>query len=72
MVTTIQISEDLKKTLEKRKLFPNETYENVIWDLIDSSTEISEETKRAIKIGEQQIREGKTHSLEKVRKELGL
>ncbi|MBT3814816.1 hypothetical protein HOE37_03555 [Candidatus Woesearchaeota archaeon] len=72
MVTTIQISEDLQQELANRKMFAKETYEDVIWDLIEDTKELSEETKRNIKIAEQQIKEGKTVSLEEVKKKLRL
>mgnify|MGYP004000802589 CR=1 FL=1 len=72
MVTTIQISEDLQQELANRKRFAKETYEDVIWDLIEDTKELSEETKRNIKIAEQQIKEGKTVSLEEVKKKLRL
>ena len=53
-------------------MFAKETYEDVIWDLIEDTKELSEETKRNIKIAEQQIKEGKTVSLEEVKKKLRL
>jgi len=34
MKTTIQISEELKNELAKKKLSNRETYESIIWDLI--------------------------------------
>lgn len=71
MVTTIQISEELKKELQKRKMYVKETYEEVIWDLIEDTQELSEETKRNIEISLQQIKEGKYKTLEQVEKELG-
>lgn len=46
MVTTIQISEKLQEKLKKRKLYDNESYEEVIWDLLEDSMELSEETKK--------------------------
>lgn len=33
MATTIQITEELQKELSRNKIFENETYEEVIWDL---------------------------------------
>ena len=72
MVTTIQLSEDLKKELTQRKLFDKETYEEVIWDLIEDSLELSEETKKNIKISLKQIKEGKYKTLEQIEKEQGL
>jgi len=72
MATTIQISPKLQHKLAERKMFDRETYEEVIWDLIEDSMELSEETKRHIKQSEKEIKEGKVHTLEEVEKELGL
>ncbi len=72
MATTIQISEGLKKELTKRKLFDRETYEEVIWDIIEDTLELSEETKRHIEISRKQIESGETVSHEEVKKKLGL
>lgn len=72
MVTTIQISEDLQEELNKKKLYDRETYEEVIWDLMEDTMELSEETKRNIKQAEKEFKEGKYKTLEQVEKELGL
>mgnify|MGYP003979812413 CR=1 FL=1 len=72
MATTIQISEDLQEELAKRKLFDRETYEEVIWDLIEDTMELSEETKRDIEKAQKDIKEGRVYSHEQVKKELGL
>ncbi|MBU2634281.1 MAG: hypothetical protein KJ674_03480 [Nanoarchaeota archaeon] len=72
MVTTIQISDDLQNVLTKRKLFDRETYDEVIWDLIEDTMELSEETKKHIKQSQKEIKEGKTKTLAQVKKELGL
>jgi len=72
MATTIQISEDLQKALAQKKMYNRESYEEVIWDLLEDTMELSEETKRNIKQAEKEYKEGKTVSLEKVKKELGL
>jgi len=71
MPTSIQISEELKEELAKRKLYNNESYEDVIWDIIEDTEELSEETKRDIEISRKQIREGKFYTLEQVKKKLG-
>ena len=39
MVTTIQVTEETKDALERMKLFPRETYEEVICRLIEISKE---------------------------------
>ncbi len=72
MVTSIQISEKLQRELVKRKLFDKETYEDVIWDLIENARELSEETKREIAETREEIKEGRVHTLADVKKELGL
>jgi hypothetical protein len=47
-------------------------YFRKILSLLDDSNELSEETKKLIKIAEQEVKDGKTHSLEKVRGEFNL
>ena len=72
MATSIQISEDLQKELIKRKISEKETYEEVIWDLVEDSQELSAETKKEIAFARAEIKEGRFHSLAEVKKELGL
>ena len=72
MATTIQISEDLQTELSKRKLFGRETYEEVIWDLVEDTQELNEETKKEIAEARAEIQQGKYHTLEQVKKKLGL
>ena len=72
MATSIQISEKLQKELVKRKFFDKETYEEVIWDLIEDTQELSEETKKELAEARAEIKAGKYHTLAEVKKELGL
>lgn len=72
MVTTIQISGTLQKELSKKKIYDKETYEEVIWDLIEDTQELSEETKRDIEESRAEIKKGKFYTMEQVKKELGL
>ncbi len=72
MATTIQVSPELVQELKNRKMFDNESYEEVIWDLIEDTMELSEETKKEIEQAEKEYKEGKFHTLEEVKKELGL
>ena len=46
MATTIQITEMLQKELSKKKIFEKETYEEVIWDLLEDTKELNQETKK--------------------------
>ncbi len=75
MDTTIQISKELLKKLQSLKIHSKESYEELIWDLIDDRMELSKETKRAIKEYENDIKQGnlnKFTNLEDVKKELKL
>ena len=72
MATTVQITEVLRQELKMRKLYQNETYEDVIWDLLEDTKELDEETKAEIAQAREEIKEGKVRTLSEVKKELGL
>ena len=72
MATTIQVSQELLSKLKERKLYDKESYEEVIWDALEDSMELSEETKKRIAVAELDIKEGRVYSLKQVKKELGL
>jgi len=70
MDTTIQVSKELIEKLKLMKMHQKESYENIIWDLLEDRMELSEETKKNIAQSEKEIKEGKTHKWEDVKKEL--
>jgi hypothetical protein len=72
MATTIQINEELQAMLCKRKLYDRQTYEEVIYDLIEDTMEINEETKRELAEGRADAKAGRVKPLSAVKKELGL
>jgi len=72
MVTTIQVSEELVDVLKKRKMYSKESYEEIIWDLIEDSLELSKETKKSINKSLKEIKEGRFYTHDQVKKELGL
>ena len=72
MDTSIQISKRLQKELLKRKFFEKETYEEVIWDMIEDNEELNAQTKKELTEARAEVKAGKVHSLAKVKKELGL
>ena len=72
MATTIQISDDLHKELSKRKLYDRETFEEVIWDLIEDTRELSEQTKKDIARAREEVNRGKYKTLAQARSELKL
>ncbi len=72
MGTTIQISKELLGKLQVMKMHVKESYEDIIWDLIEDRMEFSEETKKNIAQSGKEYKEGKFKTLEQVKKELGL
>ena len=69
MATTIQISDEVKKALEKMRIFERETYNEVIENMIEDQLEINEKTKKELS----ERRNSKEFvSLEDVEKELGI
>ena len=68
MDTTIQISRNLLEKLAKMKMHEKESYENVIWDLIEDRMEFSKQTKKNIAQSEKEIKEGRTVSIEDIKK----
>ena len=72
MATTIQISENLQKELSKKKLYDRETYEEILWNMIEDTTELSEETKKELAEARKEVSEGKVHTFDEVKKELRL
>lgn len=72
MATTIQVSENLLSTLKQRKLYEKESYEEVIWDLVEDTQEVSKETKLEIEQARRDIKAGRSYIHEQVKKRLGL
>jgi len=70
MATTIQISEDLQKELAARKLSNSESYEEVLWDMIEDVMEVSEETRKLLRQAEADVKAGRAIKLSKVKSDL--
>lgn len=48
-----------------------DTYDGVIWDLIEDTQELSEETIKQIEKARKEVKEGRFYTLEEVMKEIG-
>lgn len=71
MDTTIQISNELLQRLKNMKINNTESYESIIWDLIEDRLEFSKRTNENLAKSEREIVEGKTISLEELKKKVG-
>ncbi len=72
MATTIQISSDLQQELSKRKISSRDTYEEIIWDILEDTMELNEQTKKDIEEARKEISDGKGIPLEEVKRKLNL
>jgi predicted transcriptional regulator len=85
MVTTIQLNEDTKKTLDKLKVHNRETYDELIRRLAESYSDADKEslvetidvlsdpeTMREIAKGIEEFEKGRTKSWDRIKKELKL
>jgi len=69
--TTIQLSKEIKKTLESMKLHPRETYEEVLERILEDLRELSEQTKKEVEQAIREIKAGKYRTHEQLRSEMG-
>ena len=72
MTTTIQVSEELKDRLSLRKISNKDSYEDIIWDLLEDTLELNDQTKKEIEISRKEIAEGKFTTHAELKKELGI
>ena len=72
METSIQVSKELLEKLKLMKMHAKESYEDLIWDLVEDRMEFSDETKRNLAQSQKEFEQGKTVSLEEIKKKLGM
>ena len=71
MSTTIQITEGVKKTLDKMKMFNRETYNDVLERMIEDELVLNDITKKEIGEAKKRIKSGKFLRHTDVEKKLG-
>ena len=75
METSIQISHELIQKLKMMKMYAKESYEDLIWDLIEDRLEFSKNVKDSIKKYESDLTKEKKEKFTKlhdVKMELGI
>lgn len=70
MYTTIKVSRDVKEILENMKMYPSESYEDVLWDLIEDHLELNPEFKKGLEEALEEARRGDVIELSEALKEL--
>lgn len=69
--TTIQLSRDLKRSLERMKIHPRETFNDVLERVLEDLRELDRQTLAEVEGARAEIRAGKYLTQEQVRKALG-
>ena len=64
---TIRVSEDLKKELRQRLQDTDDTYEGVIWGLLENGMNLSAKTKKEIAKSLEEHRQGTSCTMEEMR-----
>ncbi|MFA5259572.1 MAG: hypothetical protein WC402_05865 [Candidatus Pacearchaeota archaeon] len=72
MSTTIQISDNVKNTLDKMKMLERETYNDIIERMLEDDLELNAQTKKDIEEARKGIKSGKFYTQEEVEKKLGI
>ena len=70
MVTTIQVSKELLSKLKSMKMHNGESYEDIIWDLVEDRMELSKETKRDIEKARKDFANGKYFTFEEIKEKM--
>ena len=76
MATTIQLEEETRRRLERVKMFPRETYNQVIERLLERETEgeetLSPQTIKNIERALEDIKAGRVYTMEEVKRKHGI
>ncbi len=67
----VLLSKELLNELKLRKINNEDTYEEIIFDLLEDSKELSKETLDDIEQSKKDFNDGKIHTLDEIEKEIG-
>lgn len=70
--TTIQLSSDLKRSLERMKIHPRESFNDVLERVLEDLRELDQPTLAEVEAARAELRAGRYLTHEQVRRALGL
>tara|TARA_Y100000310_G_C20524850_1_gene735497 strand:- start:699 stop:935 length:237 start_codon:yes stop_codon:yes gene_type:complete len=70
--TSIRVSKQILELLKSMKTYPKESYDEVIWELIEPHLELNDETKQNIEESIKEYKRGDYFTLEELEKKYGL
>lgn len=68
----IQVSDRLKEALKKRRNDSRMSYEDIIWEMLEDSSDLSDEVKQEIEISRSEAKKGETKNWDEIKKDLSL
>jgi predicted transcriptional regulator len=72
METTIRINQDIKAMLDKMKLHQRETYNDIIWILLEDHMNLNKKTKEEIAEARKRLSKGEFYTQDQVEKMFGI
>jgi hypothetical protein len=69
--TSIRVSKQILELLKSMKTYPKESYDEIIWDLIEPHLELNEETKKNIEISIKEYKKGDYLTFEELEEKYG-
>jgi hypothetical protein len=66
--TSIRVSKQILHLLKSMRTYPKESYDEIIWDLIEPHLEFNEKTKKSIEESRDQIKKGKYYTFDEIKK----
>lgn len=70
--TSIRISKQILELLKSMKTYPKESYDEVIWELIEPNLELNDATKQNIEESIREYEKGEYFTLEEIEEKYGL
>lgn len=70
--TSIRVSKQILNLLRSMKTYSKESYDEVIWDLIEPHLELNNKTKKDIEESRREIERGEYYTLDQLEEKYGL
>ena len=70
--TSIRISKQLLAILQSMKTHPKESYEEIIWEVIEPHLDLNEKTKKEIEESIDQYKKGEYYTLDEIEEKYGI
>jgi predicted CopG family antitoxin len=72
MPTTIQVSDDIRATLERMKMYEKESYNDILERMLEDQKELNQKTKQEIEEARKRVKSGKFVTMDAVAKKYGV